>query len=292
MPSLRVVPTLRGLLQLNLLLSAGAGSIVAATAWLVSSSPSPVALAAACCGVFGIYNFDRLADASPAEGRSTPERRATVVRTRSVVRVLALVALLVVVVAGATGGLRVFVAALAFPLLGLAYVLPILPFSRARRLKDVPLLKSFYVPACWCVFAVLSVTACRAAWTPAAFCFVAFLYLRTYVSGYLGDIRDAADDAEAGVRTLAQVLGGSRSHRLIARLHAASALLVLLAIAIGWMPWAAVGLLLPAAFGYAVYRAYVRRPQRHEILFEIYDIELLGYAPSLLLAALLGAPLD
>ena len=277
---------LRRLLQLNVLLALGASSVVAATALLAATPVSRVALLAAFCGVFAVYNFDRLADDSPAEGRSTPERRAAVLRSRSILRLLIPLALVIVAVSGATAGLGALAWALAFPLLGVLYVLPVLPvlpLGRVRRLKDVPLLKSFYVPACWCAFVGLSIAASDGRGAPAVWCFAAFVYLRCYVSGYLGDIRDADDDAQAGVRTLAQKLGVARSHRLLKRLHLASVTLVLLAVVLGFMPSTALGLLGPAALGYAIYRAFERHPSQHERLFELYDLELVSYAPSLLL---------
>jgi hypothetical protein len=41
------------------------------------------------------------------------------------------------------------------------------------------------------------------------------------------------------------------------------------------------------AIAWALFRAYARHPERHELLFELYDLELVLYAPAWLLASAL-----
>ncbi len=58
--------------------------------------------------VFAVCNFDRLADKSPAEGRSTPERRALTQRWGVVLRVCVAASALLALVLGASVSLAAF----------------------------------------------------------------------------------------------------------------------------------------------------------------------------------------
>lgn len=274
----------RRLMQLNVVLALGGASIAATAAVAADGTPSAAGLLVPFASVFAVYNFDRLADSSPAEGRSTPERRATTQRVRTPLRVLVGIALVVVVTLGIVAGPGAFAWSIAFPLLGMLYVLPILPLGSIRRLKDVPYLKPFYVSACWIVFVGVSLSQARLAPTTALACFVAFAYLRLCISANLGDLRDTSDDAAAGVRTLPQVLGRSRTLRVLVVGQIASVGFLVVAVVLAWMPPAALGLLVSVALAYVLFRAYARRPERHELLFELYDLELVLYAPAWWLA--------
>jgi 4-hydroxybenzoate polyprenyltransferase len=275
----------RQLMQLNVLLALGGASLAATAAAAAGGAASVAGVLVPFAAVFAVYNFDRLADRSPAEGRSTPARRITMQRLRAPLRVLIVLALGSVVVLGACAGPIALAWSLAFPLLGTIYALPIIPLRRIRRLKDVPFVKTFYVAACWTVFVGASLCHARLEANPAIACFVAFVYVRLFVSASLGDLRDANDDADAGVRTVPQELGAAATLRLLTALQQASVLVILVAVALAWMPPAALGLLIPAAFAYAVFRAYARHPERQELLFELYDLELVLYAPAWWLAS-------
>ncbi|HWB81027.1 MAG TPA: hypothetical protein VG755_38955, partial [Nannocystaceae bacterium] len=60
---------------------------------------------------------------------------------------------------------------------------------------------------------------------------------------------------------------------------------LVLAVVVGVASPAMLGLLGPSALSYAIFRVYVRRPEQHELLFELYDLELLLCAPAWALAA-------
>lgn len=275
---------MRRMLQLNVLLALGAGSLAAAAACLAGGRVDLLTVLVPALLVFAVYNFDRIADDSPAEGRSTPLRHAFVARWRRPLRVVIPLSLVVALALAWSRGPLSLVWAVAFPGLGIAYIVPI-RLGRFRRLKDIPYLKAFYAPAVWLTLIWLGAALGGEGANTEVVAFTGFVFLRMFVSAYLGDIRDAADDAAAGVLTPAQRLGVPRSHRLLGVIHLASAGLIALAVAMGALPTAGLGLLLAAAIGFFVYRLYRRFPERHELLFELYDLEFVAYAPSL---ALLG----
>ncbi|MEL6547548.1 MAG: hypothetical protein AAFQ82_23195, partial [Myxococcota bacterium] len=64
----------RQLLQLNGLLALGAASIVAATAQLCEEPSNGPGCITAFLLIAAVYNFDRIADRSSDDGRSSPER--------------------------------------------------------------------------------------------------------------------------------------------------------------------------------------------------------------------------
>ncbi|MEX1362317.1 MAG: UbiA family prenyltransferase [Nannocystaceae bacterium] len=282
-------PWWRRLLQLNVLVALGAASIAATGPLLAGGTPRWQGAAIAFGLVLAVYNFDRIADRSPAEGHSTPERAATVARTRAWMVWLIPALLLGSLALAAAHGLRPTLWSLAFPAFGVAYVLPLLPF-RTRRPKDVPYLKCFYTAACWMLLVGIGLSLGSGGRPALVVPFVLFVFLRMFASTYLGDLRDMQDDAAAGLVTIAGTIGRDASYRLLDGVHLASAVVLVGFVAAGAMAPAAVVLLLPAAIGFGVYRLYRRFPHQHELLFELYDIENALYAPCLLLAgALVGA---
>jgi 4-hydroxybenzoate polyprenyltransferase len=272
-------------MQLNVLLACGGASLAATAAFAGGAAPAASGVIVAFACVFAVYNFDRLADRSPAEGRSTPERRAAVQRWRALLRLSIVACAVLVVVLGAWVSAAAFAWTVAFPLLGLVYVLPLRKRGAIRRLKDVPYLKAFYAPACWIELVAVSLSHGRQGATPAVLAFAAFAYARLFISVNLGDLRDVDDDAAAGIRTLPQRLGRRGTLRFLEALQWTSAGGLLVLVGAGVVPVGMLGLLGPVALAYAIFRAYVRRPERHELLFELYDLELALYAPAWALAS-------
>ena len=273
-------------------LEARAGSALGGFASAFASGfPSVLAsgFASVFASVFAVYNFDRLADKSPAEGRSTPERRALTQRWSGVLRVAVAGSALLALVLGASVSLAAFAWTVAFPLLGMLYALPLRARGRVVRLKDVPYLKPFYVCACWTELVGVSLSHSGLDATPAIVVFAAFLYPRLFISANLGDVRDVEDDAAAGIRSLPQRLGRRGTLRLLEVVQWASAAGLVLAVSTGVAPPAMLGLLVPTAVAYAIFGAYVRRPDRQAFFTDLYDLELVLYAPSWALAAAITA---
>lgn len=277
----------RRTMQLSVLLALGGASLAAVAAFVAGGTPALSGLVAVSASVFAVYNFDRLADKSPAEGRSTPERRALTQRWSTVLRVCVASSALLAIVLGASVSVAAFAWTIAFPLLGVLYVLPLRAWGRVFRLKDVPYLKPFYVCACWTELVAVSLSHSGLDVTPAVVAFVAFVYPRLFISANLSDARDVHDDATAGIRSLPRALGRGGTLRLLEVLQWASAAGLLLAVASGVVPAAMIGLLVPTVVGYAIFRAFARRPDREAFFVDLYDLELFLYAPSWALAAAL-----
>lgn len=119
----------------------------------------------------------------------------------------------------------------------------------------------------------------------AILCFAAFVFARTFIACYVGDLRDVDVDATAGVRTIAVGLGRRRSVVLLEILHVLAAVGWVLAVLVGWVPVHGVALLVPAAIGYFFFRSFVDGHGEPELVLELYDLELVLLAPSLWIAA-------
>ncbi|HWB79681.1 MAG TPA: UbiA family prenyltransferase, partial [Nannocystaceae bacterium] len=212
----------RRAMQLSVVLGCGAASLAAVAVLASGGTPAASGIVAAFASVFSVYNFDRLADRSPAEGRSTPERRAATQRWRVLLQIAILTCSGLALVLGASVSIAAFAWTIAFPLLGLAYVLPLRLGGRVLRLKDVPYLKPFYVSASWIELMAMSLSHSGLDATPAMIALAAFVYARLFISANLGDLRDVDDDAAAGIRSLPQRLGRRGTLRLIEALQWAS----------------------------------------------------------------------
>lgn len=274
----------RLLLMFNVLLALSASSVVASVPLLVHGRFSVAGPLAAFAVVFAVYNFDRLADASPGEGRSTEERAKAVRRARPALRVLIPLSLGVAALCALGRGNGAILWTAAFPAFGMAYVMLPLPFRHARRIKDIPYFKCFYTAACWALFVGVGMAYSGRTVDPTVAWFALFIGVRMFASTYLGDIRDLADDAEAGIKTIAGAVGVEGSHRLLRFVHRLSAAWVLLGLLSGVLPTAAWVLLGLIPIGAGFRAAYERWPQQHAVLFELYDLEMALYAPCLWLA--------
>ena len=264
--------------QTSILIALGALGITCASAVLLGKQPTwEMALLPFLC-TYCVYNFDRLSDKSGADQQSTPQRTAAIKRCQRWMKISVIAAFLSMIGLALSGGLLTLLITLAFPLTGMLYVLPILPFHQIKRLKDIPLLKSFYVPACWCLLVVLALHLGQIDWfQPATLFIFAFVYLRIFLGASIGDIRDLDADRAVGVQTLTGFLGLARSHRMVTALHLFSPILVITAVWAAWVPVTALGLIAPCLFGFWVYKLFCAQPENREFLGYFYDIEYISY---------------
>lgn len=264
--------------QISVWISLGAASICGAAAVLMSSSFRWELFVIAFGCAYAVYNFDRVADRTGADEKTMPARSQTIRQHMSWIRASVIVALLVACGVALHLGIDVLLIAAAFPVASIAYVLPILPIRTMPRLKDVPLLKAFYVPACWCLLVVLAARVTDTALTaPAALACMAFVYLRIFVGATLGDIRDHDADRDVGVRTLATELGVPRTFELLHVLHAVTLPLLVVAVATDALPNSAFRLVPVCAFGYAVFCYYQRKMLNDAVASDVYDFEYISY---------------
>jgi 4-hydroxybenzoate polyprenyltransferase len=189
---------------------------VMTTACLLLGGPPPFRLLAmAFCVATSSYAVDRLADLA---------RDAHLARTRTIRRLRALAPLSlalfgIAVALGLTSAHPVSgVVTLLFPMTVALYVLPwmhLLPRplrpSGVRRIKDIPLVKAFYVAACWTLFVLWAAPFFPSA--PAnriAFAMI-FLFPSFFVTVTACDLRDEAADRAAGILTFPVLLGRLRT---------------------------------------------------------------------------------
>jgi 4-hydroxybenzoate polyprenyltransferase len=284
-----IITCLGWLTRSAVLLALGAASFTCAAVTLAGGRPRWIIAAIPFCCTYAVYNFDRLADRSGTDSMSTPGRARVVQVYRGWLWGSVLGALAIGIVLAAGEGWIVLALTLAFPLSVVAYVVPLLPFERIRRLKDVPLLKSFYVPGCWCLLVLLGARLAHISWLhPATMFMFGFMYLRIFTGALVGDLRDEHADRAAGIQTLIVGLGRQRSHLLIHGVNLLMLPFIALGVLMGWIGPTVVALAPAVAFGYSVFIWCWRRPERREFLCDIYDFEFAALFPLVWLAGLVN----
>jgi 4-hydroxybenzoate polyprenyltransferase len=192
---------------------------------LLGGFPPLRLLAMAFCITMSSYAVDRLADL---------RRDAHLARTRTLRRLRALApasfALFGIAVAlGLTSPHPVSgFATVLFPLTVALYVLPWMHHlpeplrpSRFRRIKDIPLVKAFYVAACWALFVPWAAPFFPAPGRQIAFSMI-FLLPSLFVTVTACDLRDEAADRAAGILTFPVLLGRPGTLRMLRAVQLAS----------------------------------------------------------------------
>lgn len=262
-------------------ISLSAASIACLVPLLFGQSPSWLTAAIPFMFTYVVYNFDRLVDVDMV---ANPERSKALRRNRAWLGATMVLCLLGTVGLSLAQGFRIFAFVMAFPLASAAYVLPLLPFGKIRRFKDVPGLKAFYVAGVWCLLVPLAIELTGSRWSNGPFLFIlAFLYLRIFIGASIGDLRDVKADVAAGVMTLVGLLGERRSHKLLDFLNAVSILVLVVATSTGWAPPAVLALIPSCLLSVTVQLAFRRFPSHRELLCDVIDIEYLSFFPLVLL---------
>ena len=200
-------------------------------------------------GALVVYNLDRL-KGDPADCTNTPER----VRWHGMLRpwswLAAAVGTAVLVLWPlwlGDGGLLMLMG-LALPLC-LSYSFPLLAprITRVRRLKDVPVLKTLFVPlAVLMAVLVPPIILQGLAVRPPLLLVAGWSWCLLMFNMVLCDLRDIEGDRAAGTKSLPVVLGGGRTQGLLWLLIATG---VACALMHGWpiLAWATAALLIPLA---------------------------------------------
>lgn len=218
---------------------AGVG-VMTSACLLLGGLPTLRLLAMAFCITTSSYAVDRIVDL---------RRDAHLSRTRAIKTmpglVPASVALFGAAVAlGATSehplaGLLTLV----FPLSVALYVMPWMHHlserlgrSGIRRIKDIPLAKSFYVPACWALMVVWAAPFFpSASYREAAFA-VIFLLPSLFVTAAACDLRDEQADRAAFILTFPVLLGQPRTIAMLRTIQGASMVVFLALSLVGLVP--------------------------------------------------------
>ncbi len=233
------------------------------------------------CGALLIYNVDRLRP-DPADALNLPERTAAVERLRpwcagiAAIAAAVLVALpllrrdwttLALVIAGAVGCLN--------------YSIPIFGF----RLKNVPLLKTFFTPTILlCAIVILPRIRDGAPANIAPLCIAlawAWCYLMFNMT--LCDLRDIAGDRRSGIVSLPVVLGEKRTRLVLAALIVVTTVLALVNVALDRRK--APSWLLLAVFGaLALTVIFVESRMRRSERFYEWIVEGVMFLPAIIVA--------
>jgi 4-hydroxybenzoate polyprenyltransferase len=238
--------------------------------------------------VFVVYNFDHLRDSQRTDKESTPERARYMHRYAGLFRIL-IGSCAIGFVAAAWFHRPAFLGIGAFYVLsGLFYVLPLLPGKRVKRLKDIPLFKNFYVPACWLILPLYSQVDFRRLDADLALTLaLGYFFLRLFISCTTGDIRDLKADAAANVKTVATLTSRANTFRLLLGLNLASIGLIGAACLRQVWPVESLIMIFPVAYIMALLRIMELHPGQGEFISEIFDFELMAYGPVLLALSLI-----
>lgn len=193
---------------------------------------------------FAVYNGNNLADVDE-DAVNRPECAALTVRwKREIAAAAALAGAGALALAAVHGGVAA-VAVVCVPLVACGlYSLPLVPGDRVERLKDVFGLNTALVAAAWALPLTYLPVALGGPVPPSHTVPVcAVLFLRTFISVEVFNVRDVAGDRASGVATLPTRLGVSATQRVLLVLDAAA--LALAASAVGVLPPLALLALVP-----------------------------------------------
>lgn len=200
----------RALVYGNLFVALCAASLVCCTLALAGHPLWHPLVGLVACATLFVYSLDRVAGAAPEDRVDPSPRLAWLARHAGAARML-----------GALGALGTGAFALMLPArllvplvplgaISVAYGVPIVPWKGGwRRLKDIPGLKVFLIALVWATATVtLPLMSIAEDWAqPQYLGLFARRALFILAITLPFDVRDAARDADAGVRTLPHVLG-------------------------------------------------------------------------------------
>lgn len=245
-----VGPLARWLAHTGILVGISAASIAITASILMEATPRPMVALVAFAATLSSYWIDRWVDRA-RDGHAL--RSATLGRMRGVQAIgLALFAL-AVALAVAEAGPAAGAVLLGMPLAVVLYVVPwidrLAPSLRRRgirRLKDLPLVKAFYVAGCWLALVPLTALfagrALDSSLVPVAVGMFGFLFVNVVAC----DLRDLAADRAAGVVTFPVLLGPARTVRALRWFNALWVVVLGVGLLAGALPSATVALALQA----------------------------------------------
>ena len=220
------------------------------------------------CGALLIYNIDRLRP-DPADRINLPERTATVERLRPVLAVLAVLAAAVLVVLPLVRRDWItFAMVIVATIACLNYSIPMF----GVRLKNVPLLKTFFAPGA--IVAAIFLPPWLREGTPAhTFLVLAWAWCFLLFNMIVCDARDVVGDVACGAVTLPSLLGEKRTRLVLAAL-------IVLTTALALANWPLLGAL-GAVMLTIIFLA--SRARRSEPFYE-WVVEGMMFLPALIVA--------
>ncbi len=197
------------------------------------------------------------------------------------------------VLTGAFAGALLAASLLLYPIAVVLYGLPVLsrlPW-RFTRLKDVPYLKAFYVACFWALLAPFTLAFLGLHRPGTALGHAVLLFVRTFMSINLCDLKDVERDRQAGVRTLVLALGETRLLRWLRGMNLLTLPLLLGLVLAGAVPPAMLFLGLTLGWFALALRLMERRAAEPEFICAIFvDGEWILWPAYLLLGMWLLDP--
>ncbi|MBW1935400.1 MAG: 4-hydroxy-3-methylbut-2-enyl diphosphate reductase [Deltaproteobacteria bacterium] len=207
---------IRGLLQTNILVAAGAFSLSYAAAILAGRKPDFLHPLIAALYIYAMHALNRLLD----KGASTyndPERASFYRRYRAPLVLSGISSIAGALVLSYILGFRVFLAVLGLSVLGTIYSVPLLPRGskkawRYYKIKDIPGSKTLSQALAWGALIALVPTleSANPGWGVAIISFC-YIFSIVYVRSALFDIFQAQGDLIVGAETLPITLGERRT---------------------------------------------------------------------------------
>ncbi len=227
----------RFLLQSNLFVAGGAGSLSYSAAVLQGVNPRLEDFFITFLYVFAMHVLNRYAD--KASRFNHPSRTAFYERYKYQFFLASLSAVVIALTLAFSDGVSNFLALLAVTILGLLYSVRIFPESwlmvvRVGKLKDIPASKTIFIAAGWSAVAALLPQLSNGwhlTWST-IFAWVV-VFMMVFVRSAIFDILDIQGDQLVGEETIPIVIGEKRTNRLLVWLVAALVLLLIAAPALG-----------------------------------------------------------
>jgi 4-hydroxybenzoate polyprenyltransferase len=221
-----MVRALYALAHSGVLIGLTSTGVMTTACLLLGGLPPFRLLAMAFCIAMSSYAVDRLVDLE----RDTHLSRTQTLRRLPALAPLCLALFGIAVALGFTSAHPVAgVITLVFPLTVALYVLPWmhrlpppLRISGVGRIKDIPLVKAFYVAACWTLFVLWAAPFFPSISGPRIAFAMTFLFPSLFVTVTACDLRDEAADRAAGILTFPVLLGRPRTVTMLRTIQLAS----------------------------------------------------------------------
>jgi len=189
---------------------------------------------------FSIYNFNRKTD-EKEDFISYPERFSFVVKHSRYLFIGALISCIFAVLIAFNRSIET-AAILISPLIiatlyGVAWVpKPLNEKVKFRRLKEIPILKDFFVALGWFAIPFLATYYWFESITISTWLVASFIFIRIYIGAVIFDVRDVTGDKMTGIKTLPVLIGEKRTILLLTLLNTASLFLFLFITYQGLLP--------------------------------------------------------
>jgi len=213
------------------------GAAKATFALALLSTTTPAAPVVVGLLAFAVYNGNSLTDGRE-DAVNRPAKAEFVTRLRRPILVGATTAAVAaVLLATLAGGVHAGLVAIFSLAAAVAYSFAPVPALGLRRVKEVFVLNSTVVALAWAVpVAFLPVVMGGTVKLNAAIAICGFMFLRTFISVEVFNLRDVAGDRASDVATMPVVLGPARMKGGLLLLEVLSVLLIASALAAGMIP--------------------------------------------------------